>query len=228
MDEAELIRDAAERHTRPATPQFFERFWHEAEQRQRRAARRWRVAALGCAALAAAATCAAGVMASSRGPTDATVDQTWSCLAANTAGTRVGLHASTATPRSEAYLQVSWLQPIGYRVLGSAALRFGTSERTVAWDAHVCKRAATMLVFGSRGLSADNVYTSHFLGGFTGSCPTASRVLIRAHVRFAHGTPVSAKIIVADAATQKPRAYIQWSTARIADWTHTGCEITAY
>ena len=53
----------AERMLRDETPEFFDDFWSKLERRERVAARRWRRAAFGLAAVAIAALATAGVVA---------------------------------------------------------------------------------------------------------------------------------------------------------------------
>lgn len=220
MSEDELLVEAADAHVRPATPSFFETFWREAEQRQRRSARRWRAVALACATAAVAAVAAAGVMASSRTPAAAVVDQTWRCTPMRYAnGTTLGLHGSVKTPRSDAFFQLSDVQPLNDSGthLGVAALRFDTSSPTVSWDAH-CSRVRLRPSFGTKGLAADNTYTPTFLGGFAGTCRAPADVLIRAHVTFADHHTATAQVAVVTAGAQRPIGYFTWTPRRMSVW----------
>lgn len=225
MREVDLFDEAVEHHVAPAMPSFFEDFWREAEQRQRRAARRWRALALGLAAVAAGAVSAAGVLASSRSAA-AVVDQTWSCVPAQVAtGPTIGIHASVRTPRSEPYFHLTMQQPPEPAQLGPSAVHFDASSSTVQWDTQHCRRVHSALVFGPHGLPADNVYTTHFLGNFLGTCRTAAHVLVRANVVFKHGRPSSGRVLIVDAPTQRAVFYAQWSPTRIADWERSTCDV---
>jgi hypothetical protein len=104
-------------------------------------------------------------------------------------------------------------------------VHFDASSNTVQWDTHNCRRVHTPLVFGPHGLPSDNVYTTHFLGNFLGTCRTAPRVLVRAHVVFAHGKPSAAKVLVVDQSTQRGVFYAVWSPTRIADWERSTCNV---
>jgi hypothetical protein len=233
MPDDELFLEAVEPHNRPASPSFFEDFWREAEQRQRRAARRWRVAALALAAVAAAATTAAGVLAARSGAAS-TVDRTWECTPAvgGFAGhPTLGIHGAPETSRVDPFFQLSTRQPAANSGsgLGVPALHFDTASSAVATDPQLCNQVRAQPVFGSRGLEANNVYTSTFLGGFSGACRTPRAVLIRAHITFAHGRAATAKVIVVSAAKQKPIAYFTWAPHRIAVWlAPLACDVRAY
>lgn len=231
MDEDDLLLEASERHVQPASSSFFEAFWREAEQRQRRAARRWRIAALALAVVAAAATSAAGVMASARGGAAAVVDQTWQCAPAPTStGPLLGIHGSPKTRRVDAFFQLSAVQPLNNDGgdLGIGALRFDMSSPVVTWGSRNCKQVHAQPAFGSRGLVENNVYTSTFIGSFAGNCRTPPEVFIRAHVTFAHRRAATAKVIVVSAKTRKPLAYFTWAPSRVAVWLARVCDVYAY
>lgn len=231
MREDELLEEAFEPYVAPAAPSFFEAFWREAEQRQRRAARRWRGAALALAVIASAAIGAAGVLAASHGTVAGAVDQTWRCSPASAAtGAVLGIHGSPKTTRVDPFFLLSAVQPSnnGGGDFGIAALRFDGSSSTVTWGTQRCKQVHAQPVLGARGLALNNVYTSTFIGSFSGQCITPPQVLVRAHVTFAHQRVASAKVIVVTATREKPLAYFVWTPRRIGVWLARSCDVRDY
>jgi hypothetical protein len=171
-------------------------------------------------------------MASSRavsGP----LDRTWRCTPASgpfSGKPTLGIHGSPKTARIDPFFVLSSRQPpqdAGSH-FGTAALQFDAASTTVNWDKQLCKPVHEQPVFGSRGLVQNNVYTSTFLGSFSGDCATPPAVLIRAHITFAHAGASAARVVVVSAAKQKPLAYVTWTPHRIAVWVARACDVRAY
>ena len=222
MREAELLLEAAEPHTEPASEPFFEQLWREAERRQRLAARRWRRACIALAAVAAGAVAAAGVFAS-RVDGAAVVDQTWSCPVTPTVTgvPRVELHGSVDTPRTTAFFRMTVMPDASMEFHELTQLAFFHRPESLAFDSHRCRRTNASVPLTPARLVPNSVVTTTFVGAFGALCATGSSIDFHVRATLSHGTPTHARIAIRSG--RKPVAYVDWSPTRIATYFETRC-----
>jgi len=225
MAEDALFLEAAEQHEPPASETFFEELWRAAEQRQRASARRWRRTAFVLAAVAAAAVAAAGVMASSQ--TEAsTIERSMTChVSDQMAGRHLQLTTSVTTPRNAAYLNFTTRPGINAEATTQYALSFRHAREPIVWgtSTNLCQSGGPAGALAPSGLPAQDVVTTHFIGGFELSCTAPATVVVRARITISGGKPVAAKLAVRSASTAKPILFVVWSPTRVASWFSSRC-----
>lgn len=228
-----------------ARPRFHEQLWEAIESRQRASARRWRVAAIASATLAAAAASAAGVLAVTIGaPT--VVDRTLACSVAPNGEVALFAHVKGPTTREH---EAS--NPEGKIVPHPALVELDTG-RGVLVNGGLIQIAQTTLAgaYSGTSLTAKAGYTLdgsdcltakpiplkpaglQSAGTFSGSqaagiyreCPVARPATFRMRVTLAKdGLPVAAKLAIRGGKKLHPVAYVDWTPKRVHAWLERGC-----
>jgi hypothetical protein len=172
------------------------------------------------AVAAAAATAAAGVLASARIARSTTLDQTWSCpVGLDGAGRWVEWRTSVTTPTTDAYFTITGFPPASTQDVGPPAFRLDTHPGRVTWDPQRCVRSHAAVPLTSRGLHPEIVVTTRFVGSTRSMCRASARILLHARVSMSKGEPVHAKVVVVDERSRTPVGFVDWTPARIATWT---------
>lgn len=209
----------------PARPGFREELFERADLAERRAARRWRVAAIAATAAAVGATSAAGVLAFGDGPSIGakTYDISRVCpvpiqggipVAWLSAHAKVSRFTNGKTLRYAALGNISANGAVNFGGISSVKGGVGMSGPPV------CKSAPPVPLKPS-GLRLYDTYTTNEIGpgveDFGVKCFVGAHVRSRVHaVTGSNGVPTSGQIVLWTGAKKlRPVAFIDWTPTKV-------------
>jgi hypothetical protein len=216
-------------------PDFRERLWERAAERDRVVARRWRATAIGATATAVAAISAAGVFAFGRdtaaGPL--TYDQTRSCPVVVQGGlpvARLSAHSTLARQNNGQVIRLvafaGFVDSAGHSLggIGQAAHGYGFPD-----DAY-CRKAAPIPLTRA-GLPLYDVFTpgEDGLGSFDNgaACWTGARMTVRVRANVGKNEiPTSGTIVMRTGKKLRPVVYVEWAVKRVAVYMSADCHVS--
>ena len=232
------VRSQLERVTVPPERRdFFDSLWVRADADARRAARRWRTAAVALAAVALAAVTSATVLAWGSGGSTV-VDRTFSCPVPDAGGVNVlqlvarlsgspgyRLNGNTLPLPATVELDqgrtmfISQGKPYIVQTIyagASPSLRDGYTFAT-----SICGPAKP-IPLSSAGLPAPWVYRGAHGGDITRACWLASRITVRLWAKLdSKHRPLSAVLALRSGVKQHPVALVRWTPTLMRAWVDT-------
>jgi hypothetical protein len=215
---------AAARFESPERPTFLEELWLRAEQAERRAVRRWRVAAIGGAAAALTAASAAGVLAFSGAASARVVDMTVVCTANDLGGVNafnVNFEAGKGIGIAGAVGTFSVWTPnaVFYPGYTDTSNRWHAASKLTAVPA-ICRPARKIPL----ARAALPLHGQSSAPGYDKLQCWVTRAVFRARVTFdAKGAAIATTFAMRNARTGKPVAFAKVTTKRIVDYAADAC-----
>jgi hypothetical protein len=220
------VGSVVERLLPEESPDFFEEFWAMAEDREHRAARRWRRIALAASVVAVLALTTAVVVAAPLGRTSV-VDETMTC----SVGTDHGhpIFALTANPRrptsptAYAASAAMLLTTGGDFFYGTKLLTLDETMQGSSANRSLCTKGGPSVPLKAKGLRLRIVLGADAHSAHVVHCERGGKIVF--HVRMtmsAKGTPTHAQIAVHTAKSNTPAIYADWSAHHL---TMYGAEI---
>lgn len=230
----------------PERPRFFEELRVRLQEHDRAAARRWRLTAIGAAAIAVVAVAAASVLAaSSGGPSTSgkttVVDRTISCQVAPTRQVyvdawvtrHVGAEQNNPARDLPALVGVAtwprYAKPNDTRSAIVGQFGFNAANKGLVVDGVRCRTSHERVPLRPGDLPANGTATASFKGGIGQLCPAAGRVLVHYRVNQTGGIPQRAQVAIRDDDKRlTPLAYIDWTPKRVTTFTPNSCSTYPY
>jgi hypothetical protein len=216
----------------PPAPDFRERLWERAAERDRVVARRWRGVAFVSLALAAAAVSAASVFAFGAGESVGvarTFDETRSCPVAVQGGIPVAMLSahSTLTERNngQMFTMVGMAGLMDHNGHGLGAV--SGAPRGYGFPDGMCTKTKP-IALARAGLPLYGVYKpgERGLGSFDNgaACWVGARITVRVHaVVDAKDRATSGTIALRSGKKLRPIAYVEWTPKRVAVYFGDDC-----
>jgi hypothetical protein len=196
-------------------PEFFEEFWAMAEDREHRAARRWRRIALTATVVAVLALTTAVVVAAPLGHSSV-VDQTMTCqVGADRAGSIFALTGNPRrpnTPNAYAAAAALLLTSGGNFFYGKKLLVLDESMQGPSVNRSLCTKGGPRVPLTAKGLRlrivlGPGMYSSHDV-----ECRKAGKIVVHLRTTMsAKGTPTHAEIAVQMGTRNTTAVYAEWS-----------------
>jgi hypothetical protein len=215
----------------PPAPDFRERLWERAAERDRVVARRWRAAAIAAIAVAVGALSAASVFAfGSAGAAGArTFDETRSCPVAVQGGIPVAMLSAHArlTERNNGQM----FTMVGFAGLmdhnGHTLGAVGDAAHGYGWPDQMCTKTKS-IPLARGGLPLYGVFKQgeRGLGSFDNgaACWVGTRVSVRVHaVLDGNDKPTSGTLALRSGKKLRPIAYVEWTPRRVAVYFGDDC-----
>lgn len=220
----------------PAPPDFRERLWERAAERDRIVARRWRAVAIAALAIAAGAVSAAGVLAFGNGAAEhavRTIDETHTCPVAMHGGVPVARLMAHSTYRFFNNGQ-TFTFPAQAVLVDANSHNLGSivrAPRGYGFGDELCGRATASIPLARSGLPLYAVFRPGEAGlGSTNAgatCWVGSHVTVRLHVVVGQNdTPVSGAVAMRTGKKKlHPVLYVDWAPKRVAVYMSDDCHV---
>lgn len=230
----------------PARPRFHEQLWETIESRERAAARRWRTAAITCAAIAVAAASGAGVLAVTNGA-PAVVDRTLACSVAPNGEIALFAHVKGPTTREHeasnptgkvvphpalveldtgrgVFVNGGLIQIAQTTLAGAYSGTSLTAKAGYTLDGSDCL-SAKPIPLNPAGLRPAGTFSGDQAEGVYRECSVARPATFRMRVTIAKsGLPIAAKLAIRGGKKLRPVAYVDWTPKRVHAWLARSCQ----
>jgi hypothetical protein len=208
-------------------PDFFEEFWAMAEDREHRAARRWRRVALASTVTAVLALTTAVVIAAPLGRRSV-VDETLTCrVEADRSGPFFALTGNPRRPNTPTHYAAAaalLLTTRGNFFDGTKLLSLDESIQGSSVNRSLCTKGGSSVPLSPKGLRlrivlGPGMYSSHDV-----ECRKPGKIVVRVRTTMsAKGTPTHAEIAVRTAKGNAPAVYAEWSAHRLKTYASELC-----